>query len=86
MLTMCQQRLDSLGTVQARGSDEQHPVIRFNFLNNLIDQTTIVERFFNYRIIVWCTPCLIASCDAVSSPRNASIATLAVNSAEYSFL
>ena len=40
---------------------------------------------FQFPIIVWCTPCLVASCDAVSSPRNASIATLALNSAKYRF-
>src|SRR5947209_13182442 len=37
---------------------------------------------FHSPTIVWCTPCLLANCEVVSSPRNASIATLALNSAE----
>ena len=40
---------------------------------------------FQSPIIVWCTTCFVASYDAVSSPHNASITTLALNSAEYRF-
>ena len=36
-------------------------------------------------VIVWYPPCFVASCDRVSSPFNASSATLALKSAEYRF-
>src|ERR1700738_5227394 len=41
--------------------------------------------FFHSPTIVWWMPCLVASCAVVNSPRSASRATFALNSAKYRF-
>src|SRR6185437_11692672 len=51
---------------------------------NTDDSPSTAWRFHSL-IIVWCTPCFVASCAVVSSPRSASRATFALNSAEYLF-
>src|SRR6185312_14372631 len=51
---------------------------------NTDDSPSTAWRFHSL-IIVWCTPCFVASCAVVSSPRSASSATFALNSAEYLF-
>src|ERR1700686_5644174 len=46
---------------------------------------TFYRLLLPFPTIVWWMPCLVASCAVVNSPRSASRATLALNSAEYRF-